>query len=428
MFDDPSRTPRSNTLALRVGIAVLLVVGGFLGGVYVGFNKSEHLPNISVFAGTDALPPTDVDFTALWKAWNLLDQKFVPVSSTTATSTSREEQLWGAIEGLARSYGDPYTVFMPPAKASIFADDIRGEFGGVGIEIGIRGGVLTVIAPIKDTPAAKAGILAGDRIVKINDESTDLFAVDEAVSRIRGEIGTDVKLTVVREGQDAFLDFELTRARIEVPTISYELRNDGVYVIELYNFTATSPNLFRRALREFIDSESDKLILDLRGNPGGFLEAAVDMASFFLPAGKVIVTEDFGKNGEPREHRSKGYDIFSENLKMVILVNEGSASASEILAGALQEHEIATLVGSKTFGKGSVQELVDITSDTALKVTVARWITPKGNSISDGGLTPDVEVPVTPEAVAESKDAQLEKAVEILQEMQGDNIRRVLGQ
>lgn len=417
MFDDPSRVPRFNTFALRAVVGVVLVVAGFFAGVYVGFNESDHLPNISVFAGTDALPPSDVDFTALWKAWNLLDQKFVPVSSTTATSTSREEQLWGAIEGLARSYGDPYTVFMPPAKASIFEDDIRGEFGGVGIEIGIRAGVLTVIAPIKDTPAANAGILAGDRIVKINDESTESFAVDEAVSRIRGEIGTDVKLTVVREGEDAFFDFELTRARIEIPTINYELRDDGVFVIELYNFTATSPNLFRRALREFVESGSDKLVLDLRGNPGGFLEAAVDMASFFLPAGKIIVTEDFGKNGEPREHRSKGYDIFNDNLKMVILVNEGSASASEILAGALQEHDVAQLIGTTTFGKGSVQELVDITSDTALKVTVARWITPKGNSISDGGLKPTVEVSVTPEEVAEGKDPQLEKAIEVLQGM-----------
>lgn len=417
MFDAASRLSRRSTLALQALAAVLLLVSGFTVGLYVGFNETDHLANVSVFAGTDALPPTDVDFTPLWKAWNLLDQKFVPVSSTTATSTSRDEQLWGVIEGLARSYGDPYTVFMPPAKASIFEDDIRGEFGGVGIEIGVRGGLLTVIAPLKDTPADRAGILAADKIVKINGESTDAFTVDEAVSRIRGEVGTDVTLTVMREGEDAFKDYTLTRARIEIPTISTEFRSDGVFVIELYNFTATSPNLFRTALREFIESGSTKLVLDLRGNPGGFLEAAVDMASFFLPAGKIIVTEDFGKNGEPREHRSKGYDIFNDNLKMVILVNEGSASASEILAGALQEHDIAQLVGSKTFGKGSVQELVDITSETALKVTVARWITPQGNSISDGGLTPNFEVPIVPQDIEAGKDPQLEKAIEVVKGM-----------
>jgi carboxyl-terminal processing protease len=406
-------SPKPSSRALRVGIGLLLLGGGFFGGLYVGYERSAGETNLSVFAGSDALPPVGVDLTPLWRAWALLDEKFVPVSSSTA-STTQADHLYGAIEGLARSYGDPYTVFMPPAKASIFEDDIRGEFGGVGIEIGIRSGVLTVIAPLKDTPADRAGILSGDRVIEINGEPTDGFPVDEAVTRIRGEIGTEVVLTIAREGEDAFKKIPLTRARIEIPTLKSELRSDGVFVIQLYNFTGTSPNLFRTALREFIESGSRKLVLDLRGNPGGFLEASVDMASFFLPAGKVIVTEDYGKNAPPQEHRSKGYNVFTDKLRMVILINEGSASASEILAGALQEHGIATLVGMTTFGKGSVQELLDITSDTSLKVTVARWITPKGTSISDGGLKPDVEVTMTPEDVEAGKDPQMEKAIEIL--------------
>ena len=397
-------------------LAVLCVAGAFVGGLYIGYQKSEHLASVAVFRGGDALPPAEVDFAPLWKAWSILEEKFVP-ATTTVPLAEKDAQLWGVIEGLAKSYGDPYTVFMPPVKASIFEDDIRGEFGGVGIEIGMRDSILTVIAPLKGTPAANAGILTKDKIVKIDGTSTEGITVDEAVSKIRGEVGTDVNLTIAREGANEFKDFKLTRAKIEVPTIDTELRADGVFVVKLYNFTATSPNLFRDALREFAKSGSNKLILDLRGNPGGYLEAAVDMASFFLPGGKIIVTEDYGKNGPPKEHRSKGYNIFEgKNLKMAILVNGGSASASEILAGALQQHTVAKLVGENTFGKGSVQELVKITPETSLKVTVARWLTPNGTSISDGGVKPDEVVPMTAEDVTAGKDPQLEKAVELVKQ------------
>jgi carboxyl-terminal processing protease len=172
--------------------------------------------------------------------------------------------------------------------------------------------------------------------------------------------------------------------------------------------------MFRDALRDFIVSRSTKLIIDLRGNPGGFLEVAVDLASFFLPVGETIVTEDHGGNGENRVYRSHGYDVFNKNLKMAILVNAGSASASEILAGALREHGIAKLVGVKTFGKGSVQELVNVTPDTALKVTIARWLTPNGVSISKNGLTPDVEVALTQEDIEKSRDPQMDKAIQLL--------------
>ena len=190
-------------------------------------------------------------------------------------------------------------------------------------------------------------------------------------------------------------------------------KND-VFIIRLYNFSANSPSLFRESLREFAVSGKDKLILDLRGNPGGYLEAAVDMASWFLPAGKVIVREDFGKKAEPVVYRSKGYDVFNESLKMVILVNAGTASASEILAGALSEHGKAKLVGEKTFGKGSVQELVKVTSDSSLKITVARWLTPNGVSISKNGLKPDIEVPITKEDLENKRDVQIDKAIQLL--------------
>ena len=229
--------------------------------------------------------------------------------------------------------------------------------------------------------------------------------------------------TVVREGESELLSIPVIRDIIQIPTISTSsedgagLRDDGVFVIQLYNFSALSQHLFREALREFIVSEADKLILDLRGNPGGFLEASVDMASWFLPLGKIVVEESFGEGIKPKVHRSSGYDIFNENLKMAIVVNRGSASASEILAGALKEHGVATLVGDRTFGKGSVQELVPITSDTSLKVTIARWLTPLGNSISEEGLKPDIEVERTLEDIENDIDPQIEKAAEFLKSL-----------
>ncbi len=192
------------------------------------------------------------------------------------------------------------------------------------------------------------------------------------------------------------------------------LRKDGIFVIRLFSFTATAPELFRSALRKFVESGSHKLIVDLRGNPGGYLDAAWDMASWFLPAGDIIVTEDFGGKDTNKIYRSKGYNIFGKDLQMIILVDGGSASASEIFAGALQEHGKAKLVGVKTFGKGSVQELIPVTADTSLKVTIARWLTPSGHNLSHDGLNPDVAVSITQKDIDTKNDAQMNKAVEIL--------------
>jgi len=397
---------------VHMGVVFVLLVATFWVGVNVGYTNNRKVAPFALLSDKDALPPEEIDFSPLWKAWNVLEQRHVP--ATTTSPKTNEDFLWGTIEGLAASYGDPYTVFFPPAESSIFEEDINGSFGGVGMEIGIREGVLTVIAPLKGTPAERAGVESGDWIIEIDGESTDKLSVDKAVQKIRGEVGEVVTLTISREGEKELKTLEIVRAVINIPTIDTELREDGVFVISLYNFSAPSPNLFRTALQEFVQTDSNKLILDLRNNPGGFLEAAIDMASWFLPAGKVVVTEDFGQTDEPRIHRSKGYNIFTEHLGMVILVNEGSASASEILAGALQEHGIATLVGQSTFGKGSVQEVIKITPDTSLKVTIARWLTPNGVSISDGGLSADVEVEVTEEDVVAGRDAQLLRGVSIL--------------
>jgi carboxyl-terminal processing protease len=392
-----------------VAVFILVFSLGFQSG-----EKSRHLGVENVeLQNKETDTKVEADFGAFWKAWNLINEKYVPASSTLKAVTD-EEKVWGAISGLASSLDDPYTVFLPPVENEIFESDVRGNFEGVGMEVGIRDGVLTVIAPLKGTPAYNAGIKTGDRITNIDGVTTYNLSTEESVLLIRGEKGTRVVFTIIREGSDEPLEIGVIRDVINIPTLSTSLRADGVFVIELYNFSENSPNLFRAALREFVDANTDKLLLDLRGNPGGYLEASIDMASWFLAPGKVVVREDFAGKQEEVIHRSRGYDIFNSNLKFVILVNGGSASASEILAGALKEHGVAKLVGNKTFGKGSVQELISITPETSLKVTIARWLTPNGVSISASGVAPHFEVKNTPEDVKNGVDREKDKAIEVL--------------
>lgn len=400
----------SRSKKIFVAIASLLIVGvTFIFGVRVGYTNGPAIDKIAGVSGKDAgTAPDDADFSTFWKAWTILNHKYI-----FPNKVSNQDKVWGAIQGLAASFGDPYTVFFPPEQSQMFEEDVSGNFGGAGMEIGIRDQILTVVSPLKGSPAEKAGIKSGDKILKIDDLMTNDMNTEEAVAKIRGAKGTKVTVTLFRTGTPAPFEVTIIRDTINIPTIKTTLRKDGIFVIELYSFSENSPDLFRNAMKEFIASGSSKLILDMRGNPGGYLDAAVDMASWFLPAGKVVVKEDMGDHGEGDVERSRGYNTFP-NLKMVILVDGGSASASEILAGALSEHGIAQLVGEKTFGKGSVQELVPLTENTSLKITVARWLTPNGKSISEQGLSPDVKVSRTQKDYDQGKDPQLDKAVEIL--------------
>lgn len=396
-----------------VALMILLMAGSYFLGF--SFGQSNLRTNIPPNILNTKLEK-DVDFDSFWQVWNLLDDKFVAVATSTKEITD-QSKVWGAIQGLAASYGDPYTVFFPPVESEQFEEEISGNFEGVGMEIALKDGAITVVAPLKGTPAYKAGILAGDKILKINDTSTFGLTVEESVKLIRGKKGTIVKITLSREGEKNSREISIVRDIINIPTIDTELLKDGkVFIIRLYNFSAVSTELFRAALREFALSGTNNLILDVRGNPGGYLEASVDMASWFLESGQVIVREDFGSKYEEVIHRSRGYNIFNDKLKMVVLIDGGSASASEILAGALKDHGKATLVGSKSFGKGSVQELVRVTTETSLKVTVAKWLTPDGYSISDGGLTPDFEVKRTAEDFEKGLDPQLERAIKFILE------------
>lgn len=406
------QSERSISYTKAAPIAALILVLGFVGGANLGTSA------VSGFTHSNNAPE-NVDFSPVWRAWRVIDEKFVPAAVATSTKVAtttadiNQERVWGMIQGLAAATGDPYTFFLPPAENEQFGEDMSGQFEGVGMEIAVRDQILTVVTPLRDTPADHAGIMAGDKILKIDDKETRDLDVSGAIKLIRGPKGTPVTLTIARDGWSEPRPIEVTRDVIAVPIVTTETRGD-VFIIEVSQFTSNSPSLFRGALREFVESGRTKLVLDLRGNPGGYLDAAVDMASWFLPTGKVVTTEDYAGNATNIVHRSLGYNIFNENLKMVILIDRGSASASEILADALHYYGKGTLVGMPTFGKGSVQELVTITPNTALKITVARWLGPDGDPIPLSGIKPDIEVKVEEEDIEADRDPQMEKALEIL--------------
>ena len=291
---------------------------------------------------------------------------------------------------------------------------MSGIFGGIGMQVDIKNNVLTVVSPLKGTPAERAGIKSDDKVLAINGVSTTGMDVTTAVGKIRGLSGTTVTLSIARAGWATPHEIRVVRAVINVPIVTTSTKSKGIFVIGVSQFTSNVPDLFRDALRQFVRSGENKLILDLRGNPGGYLDAAVNMASWFLPSGSVVVTEDYDGHAESIVHRSLGYDIFNKNLHMVILVDKGSASASEILADALRHYGVAKLVGTNTFGKGVVQELFEITPETSLKVTVARWLGPDGAQIPHGGIIPDVMATTSEVAIKAGKDEQMEVAVKIL--------------
>ncbi len=381
-------------------IMALLFVGGIFIGKYTSGNQPAQADDFSTIL-------ENKDFTQFWNVWKLLNDKY-PFKEKIPSDT---ERVQGAIAGMVASFKDPYTMFFPPEQAKLFAEEVKGEFGGVGMEVGVKDGLITVIAPLKGSPAEKAGIKAGDILVKIDTASTETMTTDQAVSLIRGKIDTDVVLTLARKDTPDFIKVTITREIINVPIIDTKKQGD-VFIINFYSFSETSPKLFKSAIDEFIASGSKKLIIDLRNNPGGYLDAAVDIGSYFIPQGKIIVRENTGDSGQEIVYRSAGTDVvLPSNLQMMLLVNNGSASASEILAGALSEHSIAKLVGTQTFGKGSVQELVPLPDGSSVKITVAKWFTPNNVSISEKGITPDTIV--TEKPTEKTPDPVLEKTLQL---------------
>ncbi|MFW0871013.1 MAG: S41 family peptidase [Patescibacteria group bacterium] len=332
------------------------------------------------------------DFSPFWDAWVLLEKNFVNGSATSSSEkATAQDRIWGAISGLTASYGDPFTTFLPPEEAASFESSIAGEFTGVGIEITNRRGLLMVVAPLPGTPAYRAGVRAKDVISAIDDQESITMSAEKAVELIRGPKGKKVKLELLREGETEPIVVNIVRDRIEIPTIQTQVI-DNAYIIKLYSFSAQAASQFEDALIAFNRGGYNKLVIDLRNNPGGLLEAAVDIASQFLESDELVVTEKYSDEINSIQHYSYGYNRIDGEVDVLVLINGGSASAAEILAGALRDNNRALLGGEQSFGKGSVQELFQLTKDTSLKITIAKWLSPSGVDISKNGLTPDIAI------------------------------------
>lgn len=401
----------SKRISLAVVIVALLTVGFYSGTRFEKLKSNNAAEQIATdIINKNAGQPSSIDFSLFWTVLDKLQEKFVDQEKIA----DKRKLVYGAIEGMVNSAGDPYTVFMEPVESKKFEEQINGSFGGVGIEIGMRKNLLTVITPIKDAPAEKAGIMAGDVIVKINDKDATNLKIDDAVSQIRGRKGTPVKLSVQRTGAKEPKDYTLVRDDIKVPTVAWKLLDDHIAYLQIFGFNRNTDTDFAKTAKEILSSKADRIILDLRNNPGGILDSAVNISSWFMDPNQVVVTEKFSDGTQTSLHTNKMADL--KKYPMVIIVNKGSASASEILAGALRDNRGIKVIGETSFGKGSVQELIEFPTEAGkatLKVTIAKWYTPSGISINDNGIKPDIEVKRTEEDIAKDKDPQLDKAREL---------------
>ena len=387
----------------------------FISGYYLGTNgfklESGRFPKVSI-SRTIPEDRRDVDFALFWRIWDIVDSSYYD-----KTKISPQKMVYGAISGMVAALGDPYTAFLPPEENKVVEEDLSGSFEGVGIQIGFKGKNLAVIAPLPNSPAEKAGVKAGDLIVGIIDVEkkidtvTSGITLNDAVKIIRGKRGTKITLVLLRGESTEPIRTEITRETLDVPSVVTSfIENDTIAHIKLLKFGADTNMEWQKAVNEVVSKrpQVQKMILDLRNNPGGYLQSSVDIAGEFVKKDSVVVIEDRGK--EKNEFKTDRTGKFG-NMKIVILVNAGSASASEILAGALSEIMNYKLIGEKTFGKGTIQEPLQLDKGSSLHITTAKWLTPKGNWVNEKGLEPNTVVVDNPETEV---DEQLQEAIKQL--------------
>ena len=403
-----------NLLKIRKVLLIVLVAAGiFAGGYYIGVAgyKLQFENALKVKIDRTVPPDKNADFTLFWRVWDTLSSKYFDKTKLVSS-----DLVYGAIQGMVAAVGDPYTVFLKPSENKIVQEDLNGSFEGVGIQIGFRAARLVVIAPLPGSPAEEAGVKAGDFIIQITDKGKELdintsgISLPDAVSAIRGKAGTKVTLTLAREGINKPIVVEIERAKLDVPSVILEFK-DGIAYIKVNKFSSETSDEWSNAVSQIIDHRplATGVVIDLRNNPGGYLQAAVDLASDFIETGKVVVIEE-RSDGTKNEYKAEKLGRLIK-YKVVVLVNEGSASASEILAGALRDQKGIKLVGTKTFGKGTIQEPIEINGGSGLHITTARWLTPNGIWVNEKGLEPDDKIEDDENTV---DDEQLEKAIEIL--------------
>ena len=407
--------PKVNIIRLRkIIVFVFVFILFFGGGYYLGRQgyKASFVKLSEIQISRQAPPDNNVDFSLFWKVWDMLGSDYVD-----KTKLNPKEMVWGAIKGMVSAVGDPYTVFLPPEENKVVEEDLQGNFQGVGIQIGFRGTQLAVIAPLPDSPAEAAGIKAGDYIIGIKDEakkidmSTAGISLPDAVEIIRGSSGSKITLTLLRDGKEEPIIVDIIRKDINVPSVilSFEGATNGIAHIKLLKFGGDTNDEWEKVVRDVLKDKPKGIVLDLRNNPGGYLQGAVDIAGEFLPNNSLVVYEE-KSDGTRNEFRTSNFPRFA-NIPLVVLVNKGSASASEILAGALRDDAKIQLVGDTTFGKGTIQEPRTVDGGAGLHITIAKWLTPKGTWVNGTGLEPDVKIEESTDATG---DIQLTKAIEVL--------------
>ena len=394
--------PKMESKKYITPIIIVICLGiGFFGGLKYDAYRAQNI---------NAIKPEEVDLSSFWQAWNLLHDNFFGKSELKT-----QDLIYGAIEGMVKSADDPYTVFFPPAESKAFTEQIQGSFGGVGVEIGMRNNVLTVIAPIKDSPAYIAGIQSGDSITKIDDKPTDGMDINEAVTLIRGKKGTSVMLSLYRESNNNLFDVKVIRDTIKIPATEWKMLDGNIAYLQVSVFSQNVDQEFQKAAVEISKSSATKIILDLRNNPGGLLDSSVNLAGYFLEEGKTVMIER--ESGGQETIFKTRHSALLKNYPLVVIINKGSASASEILAGALRDNRNVTIVGETSFGKGSVQDIFDMPQGATVKITIAKWFTPNGNSIDEDGIKPNVEITRSDDDINNGTDSQLDKAMEIIKNL-----------
>lgn len=413
---------RIRNILLGIMIGILLSAGLFGTGLMVGqalpamdltqVNLANPLNSIRQAQSTQpprstALPPQDREelFAPFWEAWDIVHDDFVdPVDDLGL--------MRGAIRGMMEALGDAHSGYMDPNEYQQANIPLEGQYEGIGAWVDPDGDYLTIIAPMPDSPAEEAGLEPGDEIVAVDGEDMTGFDGNQVIRRVMGPAGTTVNLTIRRLEETELLEVAVERREIIIPSVESEILDDGIAYLRLYNFGEDTTRDFRSALRELNRQDPQGLILDLRGNGGGFLGTAINVSDEFFTEG-LIMTERFGDGTEQEYDASRGG--LATDIPLVILINEGSASASEIVAGAIQDRQRGALVGTTSFGKGSVQNWIPLSSDGgAIRVTIARWYTPEGRQISEDGLTPDVVVEISDEDLEQELDPQLDRAIEVL--------------
>lgn len=394
-------------------ITFLVAVGFFYGGYYLGkrgfiFEVRKNPPKVEI---TNSYPAdSELDFSLFWEVWDLVSNKYLdrPVNP--------QEMMYGAILGMVDSLGDPYTSFLEPAVNESVGDALGGRYQGIGAELGMRDNQIVIVAPFDGSPAKKAGVMAGDKILKIGDESTIGITVTEAVSKIRGSSGTKITLTLQYENEEP-REISITRGVITVSSVNWEDKGNGTVYIRVSRFGTETNDEWDDAVSNINISmkELDAVILDLRGNPGGYLESSVYLSEEFF-SNKTVLYEETA-TGEQIPFEAKRVGVFEKVPAVFVLVDGGSASASEILAAALRDNIGATLIGEKTFGKGTIQEAQDFTDGSGLHVTVAKWLTSKKEWVHNVGIEPDIVVEITSDDTHQGKDPQLQKALELADEI-----------